>query len=390
MASNNAADNRVVSGDQIITSGNLTLPTTTATVGQITINATRWAHAFGTSNTFVGSASGNLTSAIDAENNTGVGINALQLISVGSGNVAVGGNALSATENGANNVAIGFRAAAVAGPLSFCTAVGASAGLGLSSDERCTAIGSSTLATASLNRSDNTAVGSNALTLNSAGGFLTAIGSGSLSSFTGGLGSAGTNTAVGYRSAYLLVEGSNNVFLGNSVGSAYTGAESSNILIGNAGVLGESNVMRLGDNGVGAGQVSTTYIAGAITGASSITATTGLAGATLFITPTEVTAASVALAVNSTYIMNRGTLITATLPAAAVLGSTFRIVGKGAGGWLIAQNAGQTIHILGSNTTTGVGGSLASTTQYDCLELMCTTANTNFVVYSSMGNLTVV
>jgi hypothetical protein len=104
----------------------------------------------------------------------------------------------------------------------------------------------------------------------------------------------------------------------------------------------------------------------------------------------EVTGTSAAMAINNGYIANNGALVTLTLPATAVLGSVIEVCGKGAGGWSIAQNSGQTIHYGASNTTTGAGGSLASTLQYDAVRMVCTTANTDFVVLSSVGNLTVV
>lgn len=99
----------------------------------------------------------------------------------------------------------------------------------------------------------------------------------------------------------------------------------------------------------------------------------------------------VAMVVNTGYIMNDGaTLITATLPATAVVGSTIRIAGNASGLWTIAQNAGQTIHFGSVNTTTGVTGSLSSSSTYDTIELLCTVANTDFVVLSSVGNLSYV
>ena len=104
----------------------------------------------------------------------------------------------------------------------------------------------------------------------------------------------------------------------------------------------------------------------------------------------EVTGTSSAMAVENGYIANNGALVTLTLPATAALGSVIEVCGKGAGGWLIAQNSGQTVHFGASNTTTGVGGSLASSLQYDAVRMVCTTANTDFVVLSSIGNLTVV
>ena len=104
----------------------------------------------------------------------------------------------------------------------------------------------------------------------------------------------------------------------------------------------------------------------------------------------EVTDASVSMAVNTGYLTNRGTLVTATLPTTAAVGDVVRVAGSGSGGWFIAQNADEIIHFLGTDTTTGVGGSLASTVRYDAVELVCNVANTEWVVISSMGNITIV
>ena len=94
--------------------------------------------------------------------------------------------------------------------------------------------------------------------------------------------------------------------------------------------------------------------------------------------------------IDNGYITNNAGLVTVTLPDTAALGSVVRLSGKGAGGWLLAQNAGETIHFGNTDTTTGVTGSLASTNQYDAIELVCITANTDWVVISSVGNITVV
>ena len=119
--------------------------------------------------------------------------------------------------------------------------------------------------------------------------------------------------------------------------------------------------------------------------AGSITIDSNDAGMTW----TEVTGTSSGIAVDNGYIANNAGLVTLTLPAVAVVGNTIKVNGKGAGGWLIAQNAGQTVHFLGQDTTTGAGGSLASTTQYDCVTYRCITANTDWVVEAVTGNLTV-
>lgn len=105
---------------------------------------------------------------------------------------------------------------------------------------------------------------------------------------------------------------------------------------------------------------------------------------------TEVTGTSQAMAVNNGYVANNAGLVTLTLPATAAIGATIQIAGKGAGLWIIAQNAGQVIHFGASDTTTGVGGSLAATLRYDCVEITCITANTDWIVTSVIGNLTVV
>lgn len=102
------------------------------------------------------------------------------------------------------------------------------------------------------------------------------------------------------------------------------------------------------------------------------------------------TGATIAMLANNGYVCNRGTLITATLPATCAVNTIMRMVGKGAGGWLIAQNASQMIYYGDVVTATGVGGSLASSHARDCVELICTVADLEFQVISSIGNLTYV
>lgn len=108
------------------------------------------------------------------------------------------------------------------------------------------------------------------------------------------------------------------------------------------------------------------------------------------LTWTDVTGTSQAMAVNNGYTANNVGLVTLTLPASAAYGTVMAVVGKGSGGWKIAQNSGQQIHFGSKDTTSGAGGSLASTNQYDAVFILCTVANNEFTVYSSIGNLTVV
>ncbi len=104
----------------------------------------------------------------------------------------------------------------------------------------------------------------------------------------------------------------------------------------------------------------------------------------------EITTTSNNMASGNGYIANNAGLVTLTLPAVAAIGSTVQVTGKGAGGWRIAQNAGQTIYFNAATTTTGVGGSLSSTSVRDGVELVCVTANNDWNVLDSIGTLAVV
>lgn len=93
--------------------------------------------------------------------------------------------------------------------------------------------------------------------------------------------------------------------------------------------------------------------------------------------------------VENGYITKGGTACILILPPAANIGDTFTIVGYG-NLWQVTQNAGQTIFFGSQQTTAGVGGSLTATMIKDRIEVVCVTANTEFEVVSSIGNLTVV
>lgn len=101
-----------------------------------------------------------------------------------------------------------------------------------------------------------------------------------------------------------------------------------------------------------------------------------------------VTGTSQQAVVNGSYITNNGSLVTVTLPATAAVGSVVRVAGLGAGGWKIAQNAGQTINKSGSATTAGTGGHLDSANRYNAVTLLCVTANTTWNVIASEGSPT--
>jgi hypothetical protein len=104
----------------------------------------------------------------------------------------------------------------------------------------------------------------------------------------------------------------------------------------------------------------------------------------------EVTSTSQTMAINNGYIANNPALVTVTLPPTSAVGDLVWIVGKGIGGWQIAQNTGQTIHFGNQDTTIGAGGHLDSTNQYDAIQLLCTAANTDWTCTGiSQGNISV-
>jgi len=143
------------------------------------------------------------------------------------------------------------------------------------------------------------------------------------------------------------------------------------------------------------GSVGVDPVLATLTAGTGITITEGAGSITIDstaggVTWNEETGTSATMVVNNGYITNNAGLVTMTLPATAALGDLIQVNGKGAGGWLIAQNAGQTVHFLAQSTTAGAGGSLASTVQYDCVTYRCITANTTWVVETVVGNLTVV
>ncbi len=82
--------------------------------------------------------------------------------------------------------------------------------------------------------------------------------------------------------------------------------------------------------------------------------------------------------INTGYIVTDASTVTFTLPTTAAVGSVVRIAGNGAGGWILQPGAGQTIKVLTASATT----SITSAEQYDCIEVVCTVANTTWVALS--------
>jgi len=96
------------------------------------------------------------------------------------------------------------------------------------------------------------------------------------------------------------------------------------------------------------------------------------------------------MSVATGYFANNASLVTLTLPTTAAQGDIVRVAGVGAGGWKIAQNAGESIKVTTATSTVGVGGSVSSSDDNDCIELICIEANNTWLALSMIGNLTVV
>ncbi len=120
-------------------------------------------------------------------------------------------------------------------------------------------------------------------------------------------------------------------------------------------------------------------------GANSITIAATGGGSTNWTTETG----DFTIAMGSYYLCNKVSLVTATLPATATAGTWFKLAGMNSGGWKIAQNSGQSIIFNGNTSTSGATGYLASTANYDAVEIVCVVDNTTFQVVGSNGNITV-
>ena len=352
-------------------------------------------------NTFIGSSSGaGVTVNNQTDGNTAVGYGTLSATS-GSGNgmrfTALGYNALKyVTQNCNDLIAIGYNALPLACQSNNSTYIGSQAALKLTgaSHNSNTIVGGASFfnATGAGTCSDNCFFGS------SAAGFMST-------------GAIQKNVMIGSQSGYQLTTGNiqNNTFIGYFAGYSYPAASvpTSCICIGaNASGTGtEANVLRIGaGSGSSAGQLASAYIHGIYgvtpSGTQNIALidSNGQLGSSATLSPalggkmtwTEVTGTSQAAAVSNGYIASNAALVTITLPSTAAVGQIVSIVGKGTGLHRIAQNSGQTIHFSSINTTTGTGGYIEATNIYDCVELICITANTDWVVRQVQGTYTIV
>ncbi len=215
------------SGSTITESFNyLALPTATSANGQIKINSLRFAHNFGSSNTFLGSTAGAFTGS--GGSMVGIGFEALnQNTGSCSAITAIGSDAFKVISGASQSIAIGVNAGAL-----LTTTVSNS-----------TIIGTNACASAGTGFGSNVVIGSGAM--------------------TGSTKSACTNNVVvGSSAGTGITSGSNNLFMGAGSGVGVV-AGASNINL-NAGTTTDvSNQLNIGaGTGTGTQQINASFIHG--------------------------------------------------------------------------------------------------------------------------------
>ena len=336
----------------VSTHENFALPATTATTGQLTINGSAVLHTSGTNSIYLGGAG---STAASGSSNIGIGINAISGITTGTENIAIGENAGNAvTHYAKDNVFIGTDVAGTSfagGNASRGTVIGNGAAKNASrNSESIVALGFRAATSISGRHQFNTLIGSYAFYL--AGGTDSTTDCPIYNTLVGGRAGASMagdhiiyNTLIGYKAGY-----------------NYTDEESSNICIGNNGVLGDDNTIRIGNSGTGDDQQDTTFIAGIYnttpSGGNSGTviidsdgqlgSTTAVVGYSQFNAQTGTSYTLVLTDVNKIITFNNASAISATVPpnssVAFPVGTQIGIIQKGVGTLTLVAGTGVTIN----------------------------------------------
>lgn len=187
------------------------------------------------------------------------------------------------------------------------------------------------------------------------------------------------------------------LYLGVPLSPTYGGSGLSNptahgILVGEGSSAFSPKVLSSGQ--VLIGSTGADPVAAAINSGTGILVANGAGSITVSLSGTgpgtvtwnDVPGTTQTAAVNNGYIISNASATTVSIPATVAEGSVFGVAGKGAGGWVMQFNTGQTCHFGNSPTTSG--GTLTSTNQWDSVQVLCVTANTTFSVISVQGVLT--
>ena len=234
---------------------NSTTPTGYDFVGNIDINVA-------TGNAFLGQGVkfSNSIPPVTGVNNTGFGVISLASLTTGFDNTAHGHAALTNIQDGTQNVAIGSSALAanISGSANVAVGYLSLANNIVSSN---TAVGSASLQN-NTTGTFNAAFGNDTLNANTIGNFNVAVGSAALSGNTTGVENIGVgpsvltslttgtnNIGLGNAALSNLVSGSLNIGIGTNAGSALTGIETNNIIIGAniSGLVGLNNSTYIGN-----------------------------------------------------------------------------------------------------------------------------------------------
>lgn len=307
-------------------------------IGTIRIGS-HTATASNNDNTFIGHNTGNVTYTVaSAQGNTAIGSTSMGVMTTAAACTAVGTQSLFNVTSGSLNVAVGALALENITTGGSNIGVGSSAGSNYTSNESFNVVigaetgktgengvirvwnnadglsnnlifigsnaGNHTYTTAA----QDIGIGSNSLLSITSGGVNVAVGHFAMSAATtaqantacghdalGALTTGASNVAIGYDAAFSITTGSDNtavgqaallsittsasqnVAVGSNAGSAYTGTESNNVVIGysNIGKVGEIGAVRIGSSDVTGSNNQNTFV-GLICGNSTYTLASGI------------------------------------------------------------------------------------------------------------------
>jgi len=251
------------------------------------------------------------------------------------------------------------------------TMIGSGAGKAGMSGANNAAIGR--LALSSLTSGDsNMAFGSSALAACNSGNYNVAVGVIALQSVT----TTSQNVAIGRQALQQIVTGANNIAIGYQAGVNLTTNDSNNIILGNAGTLGDNARIRIGTNG--------TQTSAFIQGISGVTVTgplvnintSGQLGTTNSVATawTDVSGSVTAASGNGYFAT---TTTTSTLPASPAQGDIVRYV-VDTTNLLTIQAAGSQVIRIGT-TVSAAGGTCINTQRGDAIELVYRSTGTAWI-----------
>lgn len=302
----------------------------------------------------------------------------------GNSNIAIGSGALQNMTSGLRNIAIGYFAARTTSAGNNNIFIGSGSGISGFSGDNCTIIGSDATLDSSIS-SGAICIGSKSKAYGAT------VTDGPSLSF-------GSNDyPVGYDvNGLIYTDGASrgyaNFYLndtqffwplfeyGTATASAVmvTDDAGSPIL---SGTLSDGQLI-IGSNG--ATPVAANLTAGAGIAISNDAGSITISATSLGFAWVGVSGTSQAASVENGYIIQNSSLTSVTLPGVAPLGSVVAVQGLGAGGWSLIANAGQVINVGALPTSTA--GSVSSTDQWDCIEVVCVVANTTWAMRSSVSS----